>query len=196
MKRAVLAFISVFILSGANAQALSKTWVSDQGDGTYRNPVLHADYSDPDAVRVGDDFYLTASSFEDIPGLPILHSKDLVNWRLVGHALPKLEPAAHFAVPRHGGGVWAPSLRYRNGEFYLYFPDPDFGIYLIKARKAEGPWSTPVLVAAGKGLIDPCPLWDDDGKAYLVHAFAGSRAGIKSVLVIRKLSADGTRTLD
>ncbi|RYY99301.1 MAG: glycosyl hydrolase 43 family protein, partial [Chitinophagaceae bacterium] len=171
---------------------LSHTWVSDQGDGTYKNPVLHADYSDPDAVRVGADYYMTASSFEDVPGLPILHSKDLVNWRLVGHALPRLQPEAHFAVPRHGAGVWAPSLRYHNGEFYLYYPDPDFGIFLLKAKRAEGPWSEPVLVAAGKGLIDPCPLWDDDGKVYLVHAYAGSRAGIKSVLAVKRLSADGT----
>ncbi|TCJ14225.1 glycosyl hydrolase 43 family protein [Flaviaesturariibacter flavus] len=196
MKKLLGLSFSVLLLSGAAAQGLSKTWISDQGDGTYKNPVLHADYSDPDAIRVGNDYYLTASSFEDAPGLPILHSKDLVNWELVGHALPRLQPDAHFSVPRHGGGVWAPSLRYHGGEFYLYYPDPDFGIYLLKAKKAEGPWSAPLLVAAGKGLIDPCPLWDDDGKAFLVHAFAGSRAGIKSVLAVRKLSADGTRTLD
>ncbi|RYY67128.1 MAG: glycosyl hydrolase 43 family protein, partial [Chitinophagaceae bacterium] len=196
-RRAALSALTVFLLnSGQGQDSLSKTWVSDRGDGTYRNPVLHADYSDPDAIRVGEDYYLTASSFEDMPGLPILHSKDLVNWRLIGHALPRLDPAAHFAVPRHGGGVWAPSLRYHKGEFYLYYPDPDFGIYLLKATNAGGPWSAPVLVAAGKGLIDPCPLWDDDGQAYLVHAFAGSRAGIKSVLALRRLSPDGTRTLD
>jgi beta-xylosidase len=194
-KRLWLALLASVVLLESRAQ-VSKTWVSDQGDGTYINPVLNADYSDPDAVRVGDDYYLTASSFEDMPGLPILHSKDLVNWRLVGHALPRLLPEAHFATPRHGGGVWAPSLRYRNGEFYLYYPDPDFGIFLLKAKKAEGPWSTPQLVCAGKGLIDPCPLWDDDGNAYLVHAFAGSRAGIKSVLAVRRLSSDGSHTLD
>ncbi|GAB4094016.1 glycoside hydrolase family 43 protein [Flaviaesturariibacter terrae] len=197
LRKALLAAAAVFLLVRAGAQdSLSKAWLSDQGDGTYVNPVLHADYSDPDAVRVGDDYYLTASSFEDMPGLPILHSKDLVNWRLVGHALTRLEPAAHFAVPRHGGGVWAPALRYHKGTFYLYYPDPDFGIFLLKAKKAEGPWSAPQLVLAGKGLIDPCPFWDDDGRAYLVHAFAGSRAGIKSVLALKRLSADGSHTLD
>lgn len=195
-KGILLLCLTVFLRGVGCCQAVSLTWVADGGDGTYRNPVLHADYSDPDAIRVGDDYYLTASSFEDVPGLPILHSKDLVNWHLIGHALSRLESAAHFAVPRHGAGVWAPALRYHNGEFYLYYPDPDFGIYLLKARKAEGPWSEPQLVAAGKGLIDPCPLWDDDGKAYLVHAFAGSRAGIKSVLALRRLSPDGTHTLD
>ena len=179
----------------AYAQNVSKTWVADLGNGNYKNPVLHADYSDPDAVRVGEDFYMTASSFEDVPGLPILHSKDLVNWKLIGHALPKLTPEAHFSKPRHGEGVWAPSIRYHKGEFYIYYPDPDFGIYLVKARHPAGPWSAPLLVEGGKGLIDPCPLWDDNGKTYLVHAFAGSRAGIKSVIVMKEMNAAGTKVL-
>jgi beta-xylosidase len=175
---------------------ISQVWVADNGNGTYKNPILNADYSDPDAIRVGDDYYMVSSSFEAIPGLPILHSKDLVNWKIVTHALRRQPPFEHFSVPRHGDGVWAPSIRYHNGEFYIYYPDPDFGIYVVKAKNAEGPWSSPVLVQEGKGLIDPCPLWDDDGQVYLVHAFAGSRAGIKSVLVVKKLSVDGTRVLD
>ncbi|RYZ51606.1 MAG: glycoside hydrolase, partial [Chitinophagaceae bacterium] len=117
-------------------------------------------------------------------------------WQLIGHALKRLPPYEHFSVTRHGEGVWAPSLRYHNGEFYLYYPDPDFGIYLTKAKKAEGPWSEPVLVAGGKGLIDPCPLWDSDGQVYLVYAFAGSRAGIKSVLAVKKLNKEGTKAID
>lgn len=174
---------------------VSKVWVADQGNGTFKNPVLNADYSDPDAIRVGDDYYLTSSSFEDIPGLPILHSKDLVNWSIIGHALLRQPPFEHFMKSRHGEGVWAPSLRYRKGEFYLYYPDPDFGIYLVKAKNPAGPWSQPILVAEGLGLIDPCPLWDEDGNVYLVHAFAGSRAGIKSVLAIRQLNTDGTKAI-
>jgi len=177
-------------------QSVSKVWVADNGDGTYKNPILYADYSDPDAIRVGDDFYMTSSSFEDVPGLPILHSKDLVNWTIIGHALKRQPPFEHFSVPRHGEGVWAPSLRYHNGEFYLYYPDPDFGIYLTKAKNAAGPWSEPILVAEGKGLIDPCPLWDTDGQVYLVHAFAGSRAGIKSVIAVKKLNKGGTKAVD
>jgi len=189
--------LSIFLHSTGWSQAgISRVWVADNGNGTYTNPVLHADYSDPDVIRVGNDYYMTASSFEDVPGLPLLHSRDLVNWTLIGHALPVLVPEAHFSVPRHGEGVWAPSLRYHKGEFYLYYPDPDFGIYLVKARHPAGPWSAPVLVCEGKGLIDPCPLWDDDGEAYLVHAFAGSRAGIKSILVVRKMNAEGTKTQD
>lgn len=175
---------------------VSKVWVADNGDGSYKNPILHADYSDPDAIRVGDDYYLTSSSFEDVPGLPILHSKDLVNWRIIGHALPRQYPYAHFSAPRHGEGVWAPALRYHKGEFYLYYPDPDFGIYLTKAKNAAGPWSDPVLVVGGKGLIDPCPLWDEDGKVYLAHAYAGSRAGIKSVLAVKRLNPEGTAAID
>lgn len=175
---------------------VSDVWVADQGDGTYKNPVLNADYSDPDVIRVGDDFYLVASSFDAVPGLPVLHSKDLVNWSILTHALKRQPPFEHFERTQHGNGVWAPSIRYHNGEFYIYYPDPDFGIYLTKAKDPEGPWSDPLLVEGGKGLIDPCPLWDDDGKAYLVYAYAGSRAGIKSVLSVKKLNADGTRALD
>jgi beta-xylosidase len=175
-----------------NEKQYSQVWVADNGDGTYKNPILYADYSDPDAIRVGDDYYMTASSFNCIPGLPILHSKDLVNWKIIGHALAKQKPTAVFDKPQHGNGVWAPCLRYHNNEFYIYYPDPDYGIYQIKTKNPEGPWSEPILVKEGKGLIDPSPLWDEDGKTYLVYAFAGSRAGIKSILVICTMNADGT----
>jgi beta-xylosidase len=174
------------------AQPISSVWISDQADGSYRNPIIHADYSDPDICRVGDDYYMTASSFNAIPGLPILHSKDLVNWRLIGHALQSQLPEDHFSKPQHGNGVWAPAIRYHNDEFYIYWGDPDFGIYVVKSPKPEGPWTKPVLVEGGKGLIDPCPLWDDDGNAYIVHAYAGSRAGIKSILVVKPMNYEGT----
>ncbi|HTN38581.1 MAG TPA: glycoside hydrolase 43 family protein [Arachidicoccus sp.] len=180
----------------ANTNYISKVWSPDLGNGSYKNPVLNADYSDPDAVRVGDDFYMVASSFEDVPGLPILHSKDLVNWRLIGHGLSSLVPDQHFMKPRHGEGVWAPAIRYHKDSFYIYYPDPDFGIYVIKAKDPAGPWTQPVLIMGGRGLIDPCPLWDEDGKAYLVHAFAGSRAGIKSVIAVNKMNSEGTKVLD
>jgi beta-xylosidase len=175
---------------------VSKVWVADNGDGTYKNPVLHADYSDPDVVRVGDDFYLAASSFNAAPGLPILHSKDLVNWELLAYALKEQPPADVYSKPQHGKGVWAPAIRYHNGQLYIYYADPDYGIYMVKARNAAGPWSPPLLVKAAKGWIDPCPLWDDDGSAYLVNAMAASRSGIKSILVVSRMSADGTRLLD
>jgi len=175
---------------------VSNVWCPDNGNGTYKNPVINADYSDPDAIRVGEDYFLISSSFEHVPGLPILHSKDLVNWTIIDHVLKQQPPVDHFSAPRHGEGVWAPSIRYRNKEFYVYYPDPDFGIYVTKSKNIHGPWSEPLLVQAGRGLIDPCPLWDDDGNVYLVHAFAGSRAGFKSVLVVKKLNSSGTQVID
>ncbi len=174
----------------------SRVWLADNGDGTYHNPVLYADYSDPDAIRVGDDFYLVSSSFDAVPGLPILHSKDLVNWTLLGHALLRQPPFDVYAKTQHGNGVWAPAIRYHAGEFYIFYPDPDFGIYVTEAKDPAGPWSEPLLIKSAKGWIDPCPLWDDDGKAYLVTARAASRSSIKSVLVLNRMSPDATRLLD
>jgi len=169
-------------------------WVPDQGDGTYCNPVLYADYSDPDVVRVGGDFYLVASSFNCTPGLPILHSKDLVNWTLIGHALKNL-PDASYEKVRPGCGVWAPAIRFHAGKYWIFYPTPDEGIFLVTADHPAGPWSEPHCVQAGKGLIDPCPLWDDDGKAYLVHAYAGSRAGIKHRLRVCPMAPGGSKLL-
>ncbi|WP_421775270.1 glycoside hydrolase 43 family protein [Gracilimonas sp.] len=172
--------------------AVSNVWIADNGDGTYTNPILHADYSDPDVIKVGGDFYMTSSSFNAVPALPILHSKDLVNWKLINHAVNNLLPEEHFSSPQHGNGVWAPSIRYHQGYFYIYWGDPDFGIYMVKTDDPAGEWDDPVLVKAGEGLIDPSPLWDDDGKAYLVHAYARSRSGINTVLVVHEMNPDGT----
>ncbi|MGN6247229.1 MAG: glycoside hydrolase family 43 protein [Ginsengibacter sp.] len=196
MKKILYTILLFSFVFGASAQSISKVWVADNGNGTYKNPIINSDYSDPDAIRVGNDFYMVSSSFEDIPGLPILHSKDLVNWTIIGHALMRQPPYEHFSKPQHGDGVWAPAIRFHNGKFYIYYPDPDYGIYLVRAKDPAGPWSKPVLVYPGKGLIDPCPLWDDDGNVYLVHAFAGSRAGIKSVIVVNQLNREGTKVTD
>ncbi len=191
------ALLILFLLSlkVAAQQPVSKVWVADNGDGTYKNPIINADYSDPDAIRVGGDYYMVSSSFTHIPGLPILHSKDLVNWAIIGHALKKQPPYDVYDKVQHGAGVWAPSIRYHNNEFYIYYPDPDFGIYLVKAKNILGPWSEPLLIDAGKGLIDPCPFWDDNGKTYLVHAYAGSRANIKSIIVVKEMNKEGTKII-
>jgi beta-xylosidase len=180
----------------ANDAAARQPWVADLGDGRYKNPILHADYSDPDAIRVGDTYYMTSSSFNSVPGLPLLTSKDLVNWELVGHALPGLTPAERFAVPRHGDGVWAPCLRYHNGKFWIFYPDPDHGIFVTTAERFDGQWSTPKLLLPGKGIIDPTPLWDDDGKAYLLHGWAKSRAGFNNILTLRAMAPDASKLLD
>ena len=188
----MLIILLVSISSKSFSQNLKNgIWCADNGNGTYTNPIIHADYSDPDVIRVGDDFYMTASSFNCIPGLPILHSTDLVNWEIIGYALTKSYTTEKKDTPQHGNEVWAPAIRFHNGEFYIYWGDPDAGVYVIKALKPDGPWSEPHLVQAAKGWIDTCPFWDEDGKAYLVHAFAGSRAGVKSVLVINEMAQDG-----
>jgi len=189
----LLLILASAALAAATAEA---PWVADLGDGNYRNPILCADYSDPDAIRVGDDYYLTASSFLATPGLPILHSKDLVNWKLINHALPRQVPLEHFSRVRHGQGVWAPALRFHEGRYFIYYPDPDFGLYMVSTTNPAASWSEPVLVKAGKGLIDPCPFWDEDGRLYLIHGWAASRAGIGNLLSLLELSPDGTRPLD
>ena len=181
------------------AQYKSEVWSPDNGDGTYTNPVINADYSDPDVCvgASGEDYYMTASSFNCIPGLPILHSKDLVNWEIIGHALTSLyegdaELEKHFSTPQHGNGVWAPSIRYHDGWYYIYWGDPDFGVYMVKTQDPAGKWEKPLCVIKGQGYIDTCPLWDDDGRCYLVNAWANSRSKFASVLTVREMSADGT----
>ena len=186
------------------AQYKSSVWNPDNGDGTFTNPVINADYSDPDVCvgPSGEDYYLTASSFQCVPGLPILHSRDLVNWEIVGHALKSLYEGddklqQHFSTVQHGNGVWAPSIRFHNGEYYIYWGDPDFGVYMVKTQGGDpaGEWENPVCVISGKGYIDTTPLWDDDGRCYLVNGWANSRAKYASVLTVRELSADGTKAI-
>lgn len=199
MYRILILFVlcnNLLLFAQSNKLYVSEVWVADNGDGTYKNPIIYADYSDPDVVRVDGDYYMTASSFNVVPGLPILHSKDMVNWTLINHALKELIPIETFNVPQHGNGVWAPSIRYHNNEFYIYWGDPDFGIYMVKTKDPFQEWDEPILVMEGKGLIDPCPLWDDNGDVYLVHAFAGSRRGVKSLLSVNKMNSEGTEVID
>jgi beta-xylosidase len=195
-------FVIYFICTAQPISSWAQTtsvWEPDNGDGSYTNPVLYADYSDPDVCAVGEDYYLTASSFNCVPGLPILHSRDLVNWQLIGHALQELYPKEVFDQPAHGKGVWAPSIRHHNDTLYIYWGDPDQGLFMVKApltaQHSTLNWCEPICVVAGKGMIDPCPLWDDDGRCYLVNAWANSRTGFNSVLSVRELSEDGTRAI-
>ena len=179
----------------------SATWNPNLPGGKYKNPVINADYSDPDVCRVGNDFYMTSSSFACFPGLQILHSTDLVNWKIIGAALTDDYPVLpEFRGTnldwrkriQHGNYVWAPSIRHHDGWFYIYWGDPDQGLFMTKTQNPADSWSKPVCVKPGKGMIDCCPLWDEDGKAYLSHGCAGSRAGVKSVLFVAPMSADGT----
>ena len=175
----------------------------------FTNPVLFADYSDPDVIRVGDRYILTASSFNYVPGLPILISKDLVHWKLEAYAVneisedgtrgnPNADSEAvgkRFEIPRHSEGVWAPSIRYHAGKYYIYYGMPDEGIYVVIAEDPLGPWSKPICVRPAKGFIDPCPWWDEDGKAYIIHGYARSRIGFKSILGIFEITPDGTKAI-
>lgn len=212
-----VALCALTLEASAQSNYVSDVWVADLGNGKYKNPIIYADYSDPDLCRVGDDYYMTASSFNCIPGLPILHSKDLVNWELIGYALERqveakayaglqVAPATtaqdgriftenRFDRPCHGDGVWAPAIRYHNGEFFIYWGDPDEGIYMVKTKDPRGRWEPPVLVHKAKGIIDTCPFWDEDGRAYIGHGYAGSRAGLKSILGMIEMTPDGTRTI-
>lgn len=212
--------VALFCITTSQAQTPSKAWNPDRGE-YYVNPVINADYSDPDVCRAPDGYYLTSSSFACFPGLQILHSTDLVNWQIVGAALNDYPgrnwsderpwdafghgvradlsalpgPDDWKTAPQHGAGVWAPAIRYHDGEFYIYCGDPDRGIFMVKTKDPRGIWDEPVWVMKAKGFIDPCPLWDDDGKAYLSFGCAGSRAGNKSVLFVAPMSEDGTRLL-
>lgn len=173
---------------------MDKLWVADLGNETYKNPILFADYSDPDVIRVGDTFYMTASSFNYIPGLPILTSKDLVNWELVNYALKRID-YDDYNLPQHARGVWAPAIRYHDGRFYIYYGMPDEGIFMVSTTDPLGDWDAPVLVLEGKGLIDSCPFWDEDGKAYVIHGYAKSRIGFKSALGIFEMTYDGKKAI-
>lgn len=152
----------------------------------YKNPVLQFDFSDPDAIRVNDDFFMIASSFNHTPGIPILHSKNLVEWELVNYVFDSL-PFAKFNKVRHGEGAWAPAIRYHNGYFYAIIPFVDEGVYVSKTKDPYGKWSTPECLIKGAGIIDPCPIWVED-RCYLVVGFAKSRIGFNSRLGLYEVS--------
>lgn len=159
----------------------------------YQNPVLYADYSDPDVIRVGGDYYMVASSFTYLPGVPIHHSKDLVHWEIINYAVRSL-PFDKYDVPSHGSGTWAPSIRYHDGVFYVFIPLPDEGIFVARSADIYGEFKLNRLCPS-VGWIDPCPLWDDDGRAYMVFAYARSRCGIKHRLSVVEIDPDCRRLL-
>lgn len=161
----------------------------------YTNPVLPFDYSDPDVCRVGDTYLMTSSSFNNVPGLQILVSKDLVHWEIKDAAIRYRLPGYEEGDQVLGNFVWAPSIREHDGKLYIFYGDPDRGIYCMHADISQGlqfplKWEKPVLVIAAKGFIDPCPLWDEDGRVWLCHGVAGSRYGLKSVLMMAELNSD------
>lgn len=162
----------------------------------FTNPILYEDYSDPDPICVGEDYWMTASSFQCWPGLPVLHSYDLVHWEVVNNAIQGFIPGGTGQYPiEHGNQVWAPSIRFHDGLFYIMWGDPDIGIFEVHTSDPRGRWSEPRLIIFAKGYIDACPFWDEDGRTYIVHALANSRAGMKSVLLLTEVNADFTRVI-
>jgi len=159
----------------------------------YQNPIIKSDYSDPDVIRVDDNYYMIASSFNHTPCIPILKSKNLVDWKLISYMWDKL-PFDTYNDVKHGCGVWAPSIRYHNNKFYALIPFPDEGIFVSETEDIEGKWSEPRLLIKGPGIEDPCPIWVDD-KCYLVVGFVKSRIGFNSMLAIYEVAPDLTRQL-
>ena len=147
------------------------TW-GEQPNGSYLNPVIPSDYSDIDCIRVGEDYYAISSTFQFSPGMTVLHSKDLINWRICGHAITDLtqigENLNWTRMDRYGRGVWAGTLRYHNNRFYLFFGTPDEGYFMTSSATPEGPWEPLTSLLAEAGWDDCTALWDDDGKAYFV----------------------------
>ena len=162
----------------------------DQLNGTYKNPVLCADYSDPDVIRVADKYYMVASDFHFM-GMQVLESADLVNWHIVSQVYRRLDLPEWDANAHYGGGSWAPAIRHHDGRFYVYFCTPDEGLFMATAESAHGPWSQLHCVKAVPRWEDPCPFWDDDGKAYLGRSQYGA-----GPIIIHRMSADGRTLLD
>lgn len=192
----ILAFISLLLLNADYSFSQNSinnrigSW-GDQGNGTYINPVLNADYSDPDVIRVNDDFYMVCSEFHFM-GIPILHSKDLVNWTIIGRLYDEFKFDSKYDTnEKYAEGSWAPSIRYHDKKFWVYFCTPKEGLFMTSAERPEGPWAPLTQVVQISGWEDPCPFWDENGQAYLGHSRVGA-----GPIIIHKLSADGKKLLD
>lgn len=183
-------FILTFaILCGLSFTSHAQKW-GDQGDGTYANPVLNADFSDPDVIRVGEKYYMVASDFHFM-GMQILVSEDMVNWSYLTQIYQRLDFPGWNENEHYAGGSWAPAIRYHENHFYVYFCTPDEGLFMAKASQPEGPWEPLVRLSDIPRWEDPCPLWDEDGQAYLAHSLRGA-----GPIILHKMSADGTKLLD
>lgn len=193
--KVILFFLLFFVFFSGWGQkkkvkSVAASW-GDQLNGTYRNPILAADYSDPDVIRVGNKFYMVCSDFHFM-GMPVLESEDLVNWKIIGKVYTKLNINKEYdEMKRYGGGSWAPSIRYHNHRFYVYFCTPDEGVFMSTATRPGGPWSALKCVKAVRGWEDPCPFWDDNGNAYLGHSKLGA-----GPIIIHKMNSEGTQLLD
>lgn len=190
MKKHLLIFLcfisNVLVLL---AQGTPGQW-GDQGNGTYINPILNADYSDPDVIRVGDKYYMVASDFHFL-GMQVLESPDMVNWKLISQIYHRFDFPGWNDNQQYAGGAWAPTIRYHDNKFWVFFCTPKEGLFMSNAINPTGPWSPLHLVEKVEKWEDPCPFWDEDGQAYLGRSRHGA-----GPIIIHKMSADGTRLLD
>ncbi|NDW12083.1 beta-xylosidase [Bacteroides sp. 214] len=190
VKQLTLTAILCFcIISLSTAQGTPGKW-GDQGNGTYVNPILNADYSDPDVIRVGNKYYMVASDFHFM-GMQVLESADMVNWKLISQIYNRFDFPAWEENKRYAGGSWAPAIRYHDNKFWVFFCTPHEGLFMSTAENPAGPWSPLHLVHAVEKWEDPCPFWDEDGTAYLGRSKHGA-----GPIILHKMSADGTRLLD
>ena len=187
--RHVLLLLAAFLLS-PHASAQGQLLWGDQGNGTYRNPVLNADYSDPDVIRLGDRYYMVSSNFNHL-GMQVLESSDMVNWHFVSQVFSRFDLPGWDAMKHYGGGTWAPSIRHHDGKFYVFFCTPDEGLFMSSAEDARGPWAPLHHVKDVSGWEDPCPFWDEDGQAYLGRSQLGA-----GPIILHRMSADGRQLLD
>ena len=174
----------------AMAQSPVVTTWGDQGNGTYVNPILNADYSDPDAIRVGDKYYMVASDFHFM-GMQMLESDDLVNWTLVSKVYDRINLTQYEEMDAYAEGSWAPALRYHDGKFWVFFCTPYDGLFMTTATDPQGPWAPLHHVKDVDNWEDPCPFWDEDGQAYLGRSILGA-----GPIIIHKMSPDGRELLD
>ena len=166
-----LATLLVFLC--ACLMGMAQSWTADNGNGTYTNPLFYDEFSDPDILRVGDDYYLAGTTMHTVPGLVILHSRDLVNWENISYCfqrLPFQDDAFHLKNNReiYGQGVWAPAIRYHNGMFYVFTNINGKGLQCFTSRDIRGPWEHHNMQGR---IYDLSVLFDDDGKIYAIHGY-------------------------
>jgi len=149
------------------------SWTADNGNGTYTNPLFYDEFSDPDIIRVGDDYYLAGTTMHTVPGLVILHSKDLVNWENISYCFDRFDfDDDAFSLKNHkeiyGQGVWAPAIRYANGQFYVFTNINGKGLQCYTSKDIRGPWKHHNMQGR---IYDLSVLFDDDGKIYAIHGY-------------------------
>ena len=188
MKNTIL-FLLLFLFTSGLVSQNVKTW-GDQDNGTYINPILNADYSDPDVIRVGNKYYMVCSDFHYI-GMPVLESDDMINWKIISQVYDKFNFPEWNENKRFAGGSWAPSIRFHDNKYWIYFCTPNEGLFMSYASDPRGPWSPLHILKAVDKWEDPCPLWDDDGQAYLGRSQWGA-----GPIIIHKMSSDGKTLLD